>query len=45
MDCPPYEGSGWYSQNGYIAPAEKAVYEFLSYEEYREWLAEHASED
>lgn len=40
MNCPPYEGSGWYSQSGYIAPAEKAVKEFLSYEEYREWLAE-----
>lgn len=44
MDCPAYEGNGWYSQNGYIAPAEKAVNEFLSYEEYREWLAAQQSD-
>lgn len=38
MKNAPYEGNGWYSQSGYIAPAEKAVHEFLSYEDYREWL-------
>lgn len=44
MENAPYEGDGWYSQSGYIVPSE-TVREFLSYEEYREWLAEHASED
>lgn len=44
MKSAPYEGNGWYSQNGYIAPAEKAVNEFLSYEEYREWLAAQQSD-
>ena len=37
MDCPPYEGSGWYSQNGYIVPSE-TVREFASYADYIEWL-------
>lgn len=44
MNSAPYEGNGWYSQSGYIVLSEN-IREFLSYEEYREWLAEHDNED
>lgn len=45
MKKAPYEGDGWYSQSGYIAPANKAIREFASYADYIEWLEAHSSED